>query len=110
MTAITYEGIEFESGTRGFYDNGAFRPTGARMGMAEYGEVSDDDKIRVFELPLDSQGYFRNGAYFGIGQKLYIAINVAENENEYRRIVRASSRSAAIEALRIPTKNLIRGK
>lgn len=110
MTAITYKGIEFESGIRGFYENGEFRPTGSSMGMAEYGVIEQDDKIRVFELPLDSQGYFKNGAYFGIGQKLFIAINVADNGNEYRRIIRAASRSAAIEALKIPPKNLIRRK
>jgi len=77
---------------------------GASMGRAEWKDEPKDDSVRVFHLPIDTQGYDVGGAYWGIGERLFCA---TDGEG-YRRFVRAANRKAAIETLRINVSKLKR--
>jgi hypothetical protein len=82
---------------------------GASMGRAEWGRKEEpaDRSVRVFRLPIDSQGYDPGGAYWGIGEPLYCATD----GETYRRFVRAQSRDQAIAKLGLsPTKLKVPGK
>ena len=71
---------------------------GARTGQ-DY-ELPDDPaapvKLQLQRLPLDSQGYDAGGAYWGIGQPLY----VAHENGEARLFVRGATREAAKAVVR----------
>lgn len=70
---------------------------GASMGRAEWKDEPEDGTVRVFHLPIDSQGYDIGGAYWGVGERLYCATN----GEGYRAFVRASDRNDAIAKLRL---------
>lgn len=104
QTGVTYKGVHFESGVRYAWIDDQWRCVGSYMGMAEYGDHPPKNKVRVFRLPLDSGGYFRTGAYFGMPNNLYVAV---DREGEYRKFVRASSRRQAIQRLGLTNEHLI---
>lgn len=79
---------------------------GAPMGRRGYGSANETSKVRVFKVNLDTQGYDDGGAYWGVnlpGSVLYCA----EGE-DYRRFVRALSRSEAIAKLGLESRRLLR--
>lgn len=102
--AVIYKGVHFESGVRYAWIDDQWRCIGAYMGMGEFGEHPPKNKVRVFKLPLDSGGYFRTGAYFGLPNNLYVAV---DREDDYRKFVRASSRRQAVQRLGLTNEHLI---
>lgn len=80
---------------------------GAPMGRWEggYPESLTDRTVRVFKVPICSQGYDSGGAYWGIGAPLYCATD----QEEYCRYIRAGSREEAIAKLGLPNRVLIVG-
>lgn len=65
---------------------------GAQMGRHSRGYFNLYEKVRLYHVPLDSGGYDKGGAYWGIGQSLYCA--EAEDAVYY---FRASNRESAKE-------------
>lgn len=82
---------------------------GAPMGRREYMDSEPaSNTVRVFNVPIDSQGYDPGGAYWGSGQKLYCATDGTDKDN-YRAFTRADSRAQAIRLLKIPAAWLVKG-
>lgn len=77
---------------------------GAPMGRHSYGiaENCEPRSVRLFRVPLDSGGYDRGGAYWGLGEPLYMATD----GGEYRAFTRAASRFYAMAALDIAPERL----
>ena len=71
---------------------------GAPMGR-HTGPISEGlgDKWTLQHCPLDSGGYDRGGAYWGLGQRLYYACNEGTGEDTY---FRAANRELAKEYIR----------
>lgn len=70
---------------------------GAQMGRRDW--VDDADavkKLHLQQVPLDSGGYDPGGAYWGIGEPLYIAFGDGEHE-QCRAFFRATNREEAKE-------------
>ena len=67
---------------------------GAPMGRESWTNY-EGDKIRVFRVPIDSQGYDVGGAYWGTGQPLYCCTDSAS----FRVFYRAKTRADAIEKM-----------
>jgi hypothetical protein len=63
---------------------------GAQMGRRSRGVFFPDEKIHLYNVPLDSGGYDKGGAYWGCGVRLYCA--EAEDAIYY---FRASNRACA---------------
>jgi hypothetical protein len=89
---------------------------GAPMGRSTFGEATlcADKSVLVQRVEL-SEGYDQGGAYWGMGETLWVAQNDAErqylasgNEYEYRAFTRAKSRNEAIAKLEIPLGKLVR--
>jgi hypothetical protein len=77
---------------------------GAPMGRSESGYLETDEPrfVRLFRVRIDAGGYDDGGAYWGIGEPIYCAIDDDGN----RQFVRAPSRTRAALALGIPSKAL----
>lgn len=56
--------------------------------------------VQLFRVRLDADGYDDGGAYWGAGKPLFCA---QDDAGLFRRFVRAESRAAAAEALRLPS-------
>jgi hypothetical protein len=80
---------------------------GAPMGRSDY----DDDKtgapkLHLARVYIDSQGYDNGGAYWGLGQRLFVAWkhslagNPPKEGGNVRHFVRAKNRECAKEILR----------
>lgn len=78
---------------------------GASMGRDHWRSEPAARSVRLFHLPIDSQGYDPGGAYWGVGRRLYCATDC----EEYRAFVRADSREDAIRELGIARVKLTRG-
>ena len=80
---------------------------GAPMGRRanEYLETRIERHVRLFRVRIDSQGYDDGGAYWGIGEPLFCAIDDDGN----RQFVRAASRFLAAVKLDIPMPALKSG-
>lgn len=78
---------------------------GAPMGRHSYGIAENCERrsIRLFRVPLDSGGYDRGGAYWGLGEPLYMATD----GDSFRATVRASSRFGALAKLEIEPELLV---
>lgn len=74
---------------------------GAPMGRSEDGYLETDLRrfVRLFRVRIDSGGYDDGGAYWGIGEPLWCAIDDDGN----RQFTRATSRAKAALILGIPT-------
>jgi hypothetical protein len=74
------------------------------MGRRSDGYLETDipRSIRLFRVRLDNGGYDDGGAYWGIGEPLWCAIDSDGN----RQFIRASRREKAALLLGIPTKSL----
>lgn len=69
---------------------------GASMGRrSKYKLDTDAGKIQLFKIPLDSGGYDRGGAYWGLGAPLYCAMD----QNADTHYFRASDRLRAKEII-----------
>lgn len=73
---------------------------GAPMGRQEDGYLETRIKrfVRIFRVRINSGGYDDGGAYWGIGEPLYCAIDDDGN----RKFIRAASRFLAAVKLDIP--------
>ena len=80
---------------------------GAPMGRRANGYLETRIKrhVRLFRVRIDSQGYDDGGAYWGIGEPLFCAIDDDGN----RQFVRAASRFLAAVKLDIPMPALKSG-
>ncbi len=80
---------------------------GAPMGRASYGLIQncEDRTVRLFRLNIDQGGYDDGGAYWGLGEPIYVATNDAE----YFETVRASNRHHAALLLNIEQAQLKNG-
>lgn len=66
---------------------------GAPMGRPSHGpSQQDEQKFTLQRVPLDSGGYDRGGAYWGLGNPLYWACN---EDGDIERFFRAPDRDAA---------------
>jgi hypothetical protein len=79
---------------------------GAPVGRRESHHIdpTKQNSIRLFKVNVDSQGYDDGGAYWGIGQPLYCAM---QYDTDYLEFIRANSRKAAADQLAIPNELLI---
>lgn len=79
---------------------------GAPMGRRQDGylEVEVPRSVRLFRVRLDAGGYDDGGAYWGVGQPLWCAIDC----DGARQFTRANSRAGAALALNIWPAALIR--
>ena len=78
---------------------------GAPMGRTTFGTPEHaENKIRVFQVNIDSGGYDDGGAYWGLGKPLYCATDGAD----YRQFTRATTRLEAVAKLEIPRAQLAR--
>lgn len=75
---------------------------GAPMGRNNWYGTPELRSVRVFEVPINSQGYDRGGAYWGIGERLFCATD----GNGFRKFTRAKNRSAACVLMEIDKKYL----
>ena len=67
---------------------------GASMGRGSFYYLTQDKKVYCQRVTIDSQGYDRGGAYWGIGKPLYC---VFQPEGDLRVFVRADSNKQAKE-------------
>ena len=67
-------------------------PYGAPMGRLEWRDPPVPGRVRVFRVPINSGGYDRGGAYWGLGEPLYCA---TDGEG-FRTFTRAPDRTAAL--------------
>ena len=65
---------------------------GASMGRRSFYYLTQGAKVYCQRVTIDSQGYDRGGAYWGIGQQLYC---VFQPEGDLRVFVRADSNKQA---------------
>ena len=78
---------------------------GAFMGRRSWLEEADTvRKLHLQRVPLDSGGYDPGGAYWGVGEPLYIAFGEGEEEQQ-RKFFRAWDRSEAKEKASAVFKN-----
>lgn len=77
---------------------------GAPMGRREdsFLETETQRYVRLFQVRIDRGGYDDGGAYWGLGQPLFCALDGDGN----RQFTRASSRTQAALILDIPTDAL----
>lgn len=71
---------------------------GAPMGRSEYGGKVPDQAVRLSRVNIDRGGYDDGGAYWGIGQALYMGWTI---NGHWRRFIRANSRKEAAAELGI---------
>ena len=76
---------------------------GALMGRTSYG-TTPAAKVRLFAFRLDSGGYDKGGAYWGVGAAMYCATD----GTSYVAYTRAASRAAAAVALGLQPAQLAR--
>ena len=70
----------------------AYNKYGASMGRRSY---SVNGKCHLQKIPLDSGGYDRGGAYWGLGEPLYCA----QDSEGSRLFIRAKTRKEAKEKI-----------
>jgi len=82
---------------------------GAPMGRPSHAHPANAYKVYVSEVRIDSQGYDRGGAYWGIGGPLFW---VTDATGEFSYFLRACSRKDAIMTLRedFPELTFYRGE
>ena len=71
---------------------------GAPMGRTSHGSVVPGQKVRLIQLKIDSGGYDDGGAYWGLGQPIFMAWT---EDTEYEWYIRANSRKEAAAELGI---------
>ena len=90
---------KLSSGITGFYnENNEFVATGAAMGRISSRSLpcTPGAKFSVTKMKLDSGGYDKGGAYWGIGGPLYRAYSEEGNGEETQEcFIRAENRNAA---------------
>ncbi len=80
---------------------------GAPMGRRRYGLAAEAERVKLFKVRLDHQGYDDGGAYWGVnlpGHTLYCA-----ESDDYREFVRALNRSDARVKLGLRLDQLVKG-
>lgn len=77
---------------------------GAPMGRRAAGHIDTDTpkSVRLFRVNLDSGGYDDGGAYWGLGQPLFCAID----KDGDRQFIRTTSRQRAALLFGIPNTSL----
>lgn len=69
---------------------------------APMGRPSDEDfdglfPVHIRRVKLDSGGYDRGGAYWGLGEPLYVAWRLTPDDGLKRRFLRAKDRVDAVK-------------
>lgn len=80
---------------RDYHKKGADR-YGAHMGRASELSYDTHGHLRITQVPLDRGGYDPGGAYWGIGERLYMAESVGNADLGQVRYFRAKDRAAAV--------------
>ena len=91
----------------------AYDEYGSSMGRDEYGpsDNSKPYKLHLMLVPIDGQGYDPGGAYWGIGEPLYVAWKedtaetIEEESSDICFFMRAGSREKAKEIVRKTYRN-----
>lgn len=84
------------------FETKGYTQYGAQMGRGGGLPFDTTSKLRLYRVPIDSGGYDKGGAYWGLGAPLYCA----EDEDGEVMYFRASDRDAA--KLRFPNATFYR--